>query len=223
MKIDRNIMVAPSLLSADFANMGQAVQLIEAADGDILHLDVMDGAFVPRITFGSKMVADMRQLTSKPLDVHLMIEKPENHIKTFFEAGSDIITFHLEATVHVHRLLEYIRSLGIKAGISITPSTPVSALTELFTEVDIILVMTVNPGFGGQKLIPKCLDKVRTLQQIRKQGSYSFKISVDGGINKDTASEARGSGADILVAGSAFFSAQNKEEFVSTLRGKKIV
>jgi ribulose-phosphate 3-epimerase len=180
----------------------------------------MDGSFVPNITFGHKLTADIRPLSRLPFDVHLMTEHPENHIADFARAGADYITIHLEAAVHIHRILTAIHDLGKKAGIAIVPSTPAGALQEILPVVDIVLVMTVNPGFGGQKLIAGTLDKVRALAALRKEKNYPFRISVDGGINAETAPLARESGADVLVAGSAFFDAADKARFVQSIRGE---
>ena len=199
-------MLAPSLLSSDFSELGAAVAQIEHRGGKLVHIDVMDGSFVPNITIGQPVVASLRRHSALPFDVHLMVQHPESQIDSFIEAGADIVTFHYEASVHHHRLVQQIHAAGKKAGISIVPSTPVSVLKELLPSVDVVLVMTVNPGFGGQMLIPECLKKVSELDEIRRKEGYKFLISVDGGINEHTAKDAVSAGADILVSGSAFFS-----------------
>ncbi|MBO4705844.1 MAG: ribulose-phosphate 3-epimerase [Spirochaetaceae bacterium] len=200
------IMLAPSLLSSDFSELGAAVAQIERRGGNLVHIDVMDGSFVPNITIGQPVVASLRRHSALPFDVHLMVQHPESQIASFIEAGADIVTFHYEASVHHHRLVQQIHAAGKKAGISIVPSTPVSVLKELLPSVDVVLVMTVNPGFGGQLLIPECLKKVSELDEIRRKENNKFLISVDGGINEHTAKDAVSAGADILVSGSAFFS-----------------
>lgn len=202
--------LAPSLLAADFGNLAKCIRQIETDGGSVVHIDVMDGQFVPQVSFGQPVVESIRSLTSLPFDVHLMVEKPENQIESFVKAGADWITFHLEACVHANRLAAHIRSLGKKAGISIVPSTPVASLSELLSEVDLVLVMTVNPGFGGQKMIPACVEKIRQLVQIRKERNLDFKISVDGGVNSETISSVIEAGADVIVSGSAFFSGKLK-------------
>jgi ribulose-phosphate 3-epimerase len=212
-------LIAPSLLSADFSAPGEAVRLIDSSGADWVHLDVMDGSFVPNITFGHKLVADVRPFSKLPFDVHLMTNHPDRHIADFAKAGADVITIHLEAAVHTHRILGAIRELGKKAGIAVVPSTPASALTEILPIVDLVLVMTVNPGFGGQKLIPGALDKVRTLCNIRQEKNAAFLISVDGGMNEETARAARAAGVDAIVTGSAFFDAADKTHFMQTMRG----
>jgi ribulose-phosphate 3-epimerase len=212
------VLVAPSVLSSNFARVEEGIALIERAGGDWVHLDVMDGHFVPNLTFGPKMVEDLRKLTKLPFDAHLMVNHPEKMLGWFADAGADQITFHLEAAVHVHRLLQEIHEIGVKAGISIVPSTPAEALREVLAYVDVILVMTVNPGFGGQELIPECVEKVSRLARMRKEGGHGFRISVDGGINRETAHLVKSAGADVLVTGSAFFSADDPADEVATLR-----
>jgi ribulose-phosphate 3-epimerase len=208
---------APSVLSADFADLASAIRTIEQSKGDWVHLDVMDGAFVPNITFGPKMIKDLRRLTRLPFDVHLMIREPEKHADAFVDAGADYLTFHYEATVHHHRLLEHIRSRGARPGISVVPSTPAGVLSEVAALCDLILVMTVNPGFGGQALIPRCLSKVTELRDLRARQRSSFLIEVDGGINPATARQALQAGADVLVAGSAVFQSDDPAGVVRSL------
>lgn len=209
---------APSILASDFAAVGEGIKLIETCGAEWVHMDVMDGSFVPEITFGAQMVKAVRAVTKLPLDVHLMIEKPENHIESFLKAGSDIITFHLEAVVHAHRVVQMIKAGGAKAGVSLVPSTPVSLIKEILPELDLVLIMTVNPGYGGQSMIPACLNKVRELAELRDEMGLNFEISVDGGINTDTIAAAREAGIDVFVAGSAFFGADDPAE---TLRAMK--
>ena len=197
--------LAPSLLSANFGNLGGALKLCEEKGAGLIHIDVMDGHFVPQITYGQPVIKSIRPLTQIPFDVHLMVERPEEMVDTFAQSGADYITFHQEACVHIDRLINHIHSLGKKAGISIVPSTPVYAILPVLAQVDLVLVMTVNPGFGGQSLIPYCVDKVRELVALRREKGYNYKISVDGGVNNKTLGSVLEAGADIIVSGSAFF------------------
>ncbi|MBQ9495157.1 MAG: ribulose-phosphate 3-epimerase [Treponema sp.] len=199
------IMLAPSILSADFSNLADAVQKIVDSNCGAIHIDVMDGLFVPEISYGQPVVKSLRRLTELPFDVHLMVAHPENHVDSFAASGADWITFHIESTVHVDRLIAHIKSLGKKAGIAFVPSTPVAALSEILQLVDVVLVMTVNPGFGGQTLIQSCVAKIAELAKIRREHNFSYMISVDGGINSHTIENVVAAGADIAVSGSAFF------------------
>lgn len=205
-------MLAPSLLSADFSDLAGAVRQIEQKNGSVVHIDVMDGRFVPEITYGQPVIKSIRPLTSLPFDVHLMVEHPEDQIDSFAASGADWITFHVESTVHIHRLLCRIRELGKKAGIAIVPSTPVASLYEILPFTDVVLVMTVNPGFGGQKIIPQCVDKIAELVRIRDERKLSYMISVDGGVNGQTLESVVSAGADVVVSGSAFFRGELKWE-----------
>jgi len=216
----RKVLVAPSVLSADFGSLADAVRLVEKSGGDIVHLDVMDGCFVPQITFGQKAVTDLRPVSRLPFDTHLMICQPENAINDFCEAGTNYLTVHWEAVTHMHRVLTAIRQKGCKPGVAIVPSTPAEAIVEILPLVDMVLVMTVNPGFGGQELIPRCLRKVEALDAVRRTHGYRFLIEVDGGINRTTIRSALAAGADVIVAGSAVFAAADPAEEVAFLRGK---
>ena len=202
--------LSPSILSADFSNLKSAIETIERKNGSFVHIDVMDGNFVPPISYGQPVISSIRKCTELPFDVHLMIERPEDKIESFASAGSDFITFHLEATKHSDFCIQKIHSLGKKAGIAIVPSTPVSALEELLPLVDLVLVMTVNPGWGGQKLIPYCVQKVAKLKKIRDENKMQFLISVDGGVNSSTIESVIKAGADVIVSGSSFFNGDLK-------------
>lgn len=208
----KGTLLAPSLLSADFSDLKSAVKKIEDDGGSVVHIDVMDGQFVPQITYGQPVIKSIRKLTKLPFDVHLMVEKPELMVDSFAESGADWITFHYESTVHIDRLINHIHDLGKKCGISIVPSTPVAAISEILHLVDLVLVMSVNPGFGGQSFIPYSLKKIEELKKIREEKNLGFKISVDGGVNEKNWSEVASAGADILVSGSAFFSGKLKWE-----------
>ena len=215
-------LIAPSLLSADFSAAGLGLQKIEAAGADWVHLDVMDGSFVPEITFGVKMIRDLRPLSSLPFDVHLMIVSPERHVAGFAAAGADYLTVHAEAALHLHRCLTEIRAAGAHPGVSIVPSSPVAMIREVLDAVDLVLVMTVNPGFGGQSLIPRTLDKVAELCRLREHEGLDFRIQVDGGINTKTAPRAAAAGADVLVTGTSFFTAESPRDYVGSLRGANV-
>lgn len=199
------ILLAPSVLSADFSDLKAAVSMIEKNNGKAVHIDVMDGQFVPEITYGQPVIRSIRKLTKLPFDVHLMVKNPENQIDSMIESGADWVTFHLEATAHAHRLIQAIHEKGKKAGIAICPATPVSVLSEILECADIILVMTVNPGWGGQTLISSCVKKVQELKRIRSENNYKYMISVDGGINSKTIETVVDAGTDIVVSGSSFF------------------
>ncbi|MDD7013874.1 MAG: ribulose-phosphate 3-epimerase [Spirochaetales bacterium] len=201
----KNVLLSPSLLSADFGNLGDALKMIENGSGSLVHIDVMDGHFVPQVSYGQPVIQSVRGRSSLPFDVHLMIEKPELSIPSYIEAGADYVTFHIEATSHADLCIQLIHNAGKKAGIALCPGTPLSAVEELLPFVDLVLVMTVNPGWGGQKLIPYTVEKVRKLADIQKEKGFDFKISVDGGVNSQTLSSVLEAGTDIFVSGSAFF------------------
>ena len=202
--------LSPSLLSADFSNLGSEIKKIENNNGGAVHIDVMDGSFVPEITYGEPVIRSIRKLTKLPFDVHLMVDKPELHIESFVNAGADWVTFHFEATNHAHRLIQMLHEKGKKAGVAICPGTSISVLSEILPCADIILVMTVNPGWGGQKLIPSCVEKVAQLKSYREEHGLNYMISVDGGVNNDTLKAVLDAGTDIVVSGSCFFNGSLK-------------
>jgi ribulose-phosphate 3-epimerase len=201
------IKLAPSILSADFANLERDIKIVEQAGAELLHIDVMDGHFVPNITIGAPVVKSLRKVSNLVLDVHLMISQPENYIKDFADAGADIITVHAEAAAHLHRLIQMIKKEGCKAAVALNPATPLSVLDYVLEDLDMVLIMSVNPGFGGQKFIPSALDKIKTLRSMINERNLNIDIQVDGGIGLDNIAEVVSCGANVLVAGSAIFNA----------------
>lgn len=202
------VMIAPSILSADFLELKSQIHACEKGQADMLHVDVMDGNFVPNITMGPGIIKDINRSTEVPLDVHLMIDNPDEFIEEFCNAGADYITVHQEALSHLDRSIQKINSQGINSGVSINPATAIETIKWVLSEIDMVLVMSVNPGFGGQKFIPYTLEKISELDKIRRENNYDFKIQVDGGVNLENASEIISYGADILVAGSAIFKSE---------------
>ncbi|RKX60411.1 MAG: ribulose-phosphate 3-epimerase [Thermodesulfobacteriota bacterium] len=216
--IKNKILIAPSLLSADFSNLKEEVKKIEEADADILHLDIMDGRFVPNITFGPLVVSALRPHSKLIFDVHLMIVEPEKYIKDFAKAGADWISVHAEATIHLHRAILKIKELGKKAGVALNPHTPLNILEYILDDLDYVVIMTVDPGFGGQKFIKNCLPKIEKLKEILEKKEKTVLIEVDGGINKDTAPLVIKAGANVLVAGSAVFGKEDYSEAIKLLK-----
>lgn len=210
--------IAPSMLSANFATLADEIKEIEAAGADYLHIDVMDGTFVPNISFGPMVFGALRSMTSLVFDCHLMVQDPERYVEATAEAGADIITVHYEATKHIHRVIQQIKSLGKKAGVVINPGTPVSSLDAVLSEVDLVLIMTVNPGFGGQTFIESTLTKIAKLKALREEHQYHYEIEVDGGVNADTGRKCLNAGADVLVAGSYIFNQTDRKAAIDSLR-----
>lgn len=210
--------IAPSILSADFANLANEIRDVEKGGADYIHVDVMDGHFVPNITIGPLIVEAIRPVTKLPLDVHLMIENPDRYIEEFVKAGADIITVHQEACIHLHRTIMMIKEQGVRAGVVLNPATPVSLIEELLPELDMVLLMTVNPGFGGQRFIPSVLKKVEELSKLREALELDFEIEIDGGVNIETAGLCTDAGADVLVAGSAVYNQEDRAAAIAAIR-----
>lgn len=210
--------LAPSILSADFANLERDIQLVENLGADYIHVDVMDGQFVPNITLGPNVVSAIRPVTKLPLDVHLMIVQPENYILDFVKAGADIITVHQEATQHIYRAIQMIKDANVKAGVVINPGTTVTAIQPILDQVDQVLVMTVNPGFGGQSFIESTLEKIAQLKEWKELNGYTYDIQVDGGIVPETARRCKEAGANVFVAGSYIYDAESPKERIALLR-----
>lgn len=212
--------IAPSILSADFTRLAEEIRAVEAAGADYIHIDVMDGNFVPNITIGPFIVEAIKRVTRLPLDVHLMIEKPENFIASFAKAGSSIITVHAEATKHLHRLVQSIKEHGVMAGVSINPATPVEAIEDVIGDVDLVLVMSVNPGFGGQDFIKSALEKIKKIRALLDEGGLKAAIEVDGGIKVNNIGEASRAGADVFVAGSAVFGSPDYNKTIREMKAE---
>lgn len=212
------VKIAPSILSADFARLGEEITAAEQAGADMIHVDVMDGHFVPNITIGAPVVRSIKRVATCPLDVHLMIENPDAYIREFADSGADIITVHEEASVHLHRTIQNVKECGVRAAVSLNPATPVSHLEMILPYIDMVLIMSVNPGFGGQKFIPEALGKIRQLRQLIVSGGYPVEIEVDGGITVDNVAGVVEAGADIVVMGSAFYNSGNYPATVEKVR-----
>ena len=213
-----SVIVSPSLLSCDFANIQRDVEMINKSQADWFHLDVMDGVFVPNISFGFPIIEAVKKHATKPLDVHIMIQNPDSYIRTFKDLGVDILTVHYEACTHLHRTIQAIKQIGMKAGVALNPHTPVSLLHDIISDLDLVLIMAVNPGFGGQKFIPNALTKVAELHKIANIKNPNLIIEVDGGVNLETGKELVYAGANALVAGSFVFNAPNPTKTISDLK-----
>jgi ribulose-phosphate 3-epimerase len=212
------IKIAPSILSADFSRLGEHIKQLDIYGADMIHIDVMDGMFVPNISFGIPVIKSVRKLTKLPFDVHLMIEEPSRYVEDFVKAGADIITVHYEADRHIDRTINYIKSFGVKAGVALNPATPVDCIKHLISNLDMVLIMSVNPGFGGQKYIEYCSDKIKEVRALSDKYNQDLMIQVDGGIDGVNISEVVKSGANVIVAGSAVFKNDEIEENIKILR-----
>ncbi|MBT2699983.1 ribulose-phosphate 3-epimerase [Neobacillus sp. C211] len=213
------VKIAPSILSADFSKLGEEIIAVEKGGADYIHVDVMDGHFVPNITIGPLIVEAIRPITKLPLDVHLMIENPDQYIEAFAKAGADFITVHVEACRHLHRTVQNIKSFGIKAGVVLNPATPVESIQHIIGDIDMVLLMSVNPGFGGQKFIPEVLPKIRKVKEMAEQKGLDIEIEIDGGVNSETAKLCMEAGANVLVAGSAIYNEEDYAKAISQIRG----
>lgn len=210
--------IAPSILSADFSRLGEEIKAVEKAGADLIHVDVMDGHYVPNITIGPGVVSSLRKTTSLPFDVHLMIEEPDRYIDAFVDAGSNIITVHAEAVIHLHRTVQIIRGKGVKAGVSLNPSTPLSCVEEILPDIDLLLIMTVNPGFGGQKFISGMLPKIRKARELAQTRGLKMAIEVDGGVTAENIGTLAEAGADIFVAGAAIFGSPSYSDTINRMK-----
>ncbi|MFE1244554.1 ribulose-phosphate 3-epimerase [Fictibacillus sp. NPDC058756] len=213
------VKIAPSILSADFSKLGEEIKAVEMAGADYIHVDVMDGHFVPNITMGPLVLKAIRPLTELPLDVHLMIENPDSYIEEFAEAGADIITVHVEAATHLHRTIQLIKAKGVKAGVVLNPATPVDAIKHIIHDIDMVLLMTVNPGFGGQSFIQNVVPKIREVSELVQTHGLNVEIEVDGGVNAETAPLCIEAGANVLVAGSAIYGKKDLKDAINSIRG----
>ncbi|MFT5872256.1 MAG: ribulose-phosphate 3-epimerase [Clostridium sp.] len=212
------IKIAPSILSADFSRLGEHIMQLDSCGADMIHIDVMDGMFVPNISFGTPVIKSVRKLTKLPFDVHLMIEEPSRYIEDFVKAGADIITVHYETDRHIDRTINYIKSFGIKAGVALNPATPVDCIKHLISNLDMVLIMSVNPGFGGQKYIKYCSDKIKEVRILADKYNKDIMIQVDGGVDGGNIREVVSSGANVIVAGSAIFKNDEIEKNIKVLR-----
>jgi ribulose-phosphate 3-epimerase len=214
----RQTLIAPSVLAADFSNLQKEIMMLNASEADWIHIDVMDGVFVPNISMGIPVLESIKKHAKKPLDVHLMIVQPERYVESFRKAGADIISVHLEASTHLHSTVHFIRSLGAKAGVAINPHTPVSSLREVIEDIDVVCMMSVNPGFGGQKFIERTYEKIRELRIMIDETRSAARIEIDGGVNEGNADKLIVAGADVLVAGNFVFSSQDPTATISRLK-----
>lgn len=211
-------LIAPSILSADFLNLGRDIEMINNSEADWFHLDVMDGRFVPNISYGMPIIKTMKKVATKTFDVHLMIVEPEKYFEAFKDAGADVLTVHYEASTHLHRNLQAIKALGMKAGVSLNPHTPVQVLEDVITDIDLVLIMSVNPGFGGQKFIPQAIDKIRKVKKMITESGSKALIEVDGGVTLDNAAMLVEAGANVLVAGNTVFSSSDPADTIKKLK-----
>jgi ribulose-phosphate 3-epimerase len=211
-------LIAPSMLSANFLHLEKDIDMINNSEADWFHLDVMDGRFVPNISFGIPVIQAMKRATKKVCDVHLMIEQPENYVEAFHKAGADVLSVHIEASLHLHRTIQHIKSLGMKAGVAVNPHTAINQLEAIVQDVDVFCLMSVNPGFGGQKFIPQTIDKIKALKQLILQSGSNALIEIDGGVTLDNAASIIAAGADVLVAGNTVFSAADPKAAIAALK-----